>query len=278
MSDLRNARVMAIPTKQQSLDRLCELLELAPMHVSVGSSVPAEVFYTAARRFGVELEGSMPELGEAIATAAGVDWPNSLDLPPSVRCDSRLTPSKGGSTVTRYGLDRLREAVEVLLGESDVPPAAPSGVGSTYQAAKGGIDAEPTVLERDWEALDEATKAHADLQNAVAVALADAGVTPLSPRSGVDPQFDVAWEHNGRLFVAEVKSTNTKNVVQQTRLGLGQVLEYREASKATTQNEVIAVLITSTAIGAAQLAALDATDVRSVQGTDLAEGLHRAIQ
>jgi hypothetical protein len=50
-------------------------------------------------------------------------------------------------------------------------------------------------------------------------------MTPRSP--GVtDPKFDLAWEHEDVLFVAEVKSTTAENEERQLRLGLGQVLRY----------------------------------------------------
>jgi hypothetical protein len=51
-------------------------------------------------------------------------------------------------------------------------------------------------------------------------------LTPRSPQPG-EPQFDVAWVDGQILFVAEVKSLTRRNEEQQLRLGLGQVLRYR---------------------------------------------------
>jgi hypothetical protein len=39
--------------------------------------------------------------------------------------------------------------------------------------------------------------------------------------------FDLAWEEDGTLWVAEIKSLTRGNEERQLRLGLGQVLRYR---------------------------------------------------
>ncbi len=51
-------------------------------------------------------------------------------------------------------------------------------------------------------------------------------MTPRSP-TAADPNFDLAWETDVAVFVAEVKSITTANEERQLRLGLGQILRYR---------------------------------------------------
>jgi hypothetical protein len=100
-------------------------------------------------------------------------------------------------------------------------------VGGTYRPAsvsnlrdtRDPFSVDPAVVERGL-------RGHADTQNALAGAIAAAGMTPLSPVS-TDPNFDVAWEQEDRLFVAEVKSLTADNEERQLRLGLRQVLRYR---------------------------------------------------
>ena len=58
-------------TKQEALDRLCQMLNVPEMDLSPGSTIPAEVFYLAARQLGIPPEGSMPVLGQAIARVGG---------------------------------------------------------------------------------------------------------------------------------------------------------------------------------------------------------------
>lgn len=41
-----------------------------------------------------------------------------------------------------------------------------------------------------------------------------------------DPNFDLAWQREDVIYVAEIKSITNKNEEQQLRLGLGQVLRY----------------------------------------------------
>jgi DDE superfamily endonuclease len=57
------------------------------------------------------------------------------------------------------------------------------------------------------------------------------------------PNFDLAWQKNGTVFVAEVKSITVENEEQQLRLGLGQVLRYRQRLAALGYDPVVAVLV-----------------------------------
>jgi hypothetical protein len=43
-----------------------------------------------------------------------------------------------------------------------------------------------------------------------------------------EPNFDLAWRRNGTVVVAEVKRINADKEGEQLRLGLGQVLRYRQ--------------------------------------------------
>jgi hypothetical protein len=93
----------------------------------------------------------------------------------------------------------------------------------------------------DPDKVDRGNQAHADTQDALAAFLFASGIAPRSPSDG-DPEFDLAWEHDDTLFIAEVKSTTDENEERQLRLGLGQVLRYRQALSATGR-KVVAVLV-----------------------------------
>ena len=56
------------------------------------------------------------------------------------------------------------------------------------------------------------------------------------------PSFDLAWGRGDAVFVAEVKSITDENEEEQLRLGLGQVLRYRQVLSTPYRN-VIAVLV-----------------------------------
>lgn len=93
-------------TKQDQLNIMCDQLGIPRAKTSNGASLPSPVFAEAARQTGVT-GSSMPEIGEKIATKAGLRW--------GPDCDSRATPSAGGSTVTYEGLTVLNQALSKLL-------------------------------------------------------------------------------------------------------------------------------------------------------------------
>jgi hypothetical protein len=94
---------------------------------------------------------------------------------------------------------------------------------------------DPALIERGL-------KGHADTQNELARVLRQAGIEPRS-RHPREPNFDLAWEAEGTVFVAEVKSITDDNEEQQLRLGLGQVLRYRQRLKGLGYQRVVAVLV-----------------------------------
>jgi hypothetical protein len=96
-------------TKQEILDEVAVLLGKPRHEVSTGSTELKQSLVDIVDSLHLDLDRdlSKPELAEAIVRASGGDWDES--------CDSRSTPSEGGSTVTAEGLRRVREAVRRLL-------------------------------------------------------------------------------------------------------------------------------------------------------------------
>jgi hypothetical protein len=79
---------------------------------------------------------------------------------------------------------------------------------------------------KDPEKLERALKAHIDTQNLVAQIIKESGYYPLSPDKS--PNFDLAWKSETTFWVVEVKSLPKGAEVSQIRLGLGQLLHYKE--------------------------------------------------
>jgi hypothetical protein len=71
----------------------------------VGSSVYKSFLVDLCLRFGIDADGTMPQLAQRIVTEANVPYQAEA-------FDSRLTPSGGGSTVTLDGLRAILQAVE----------------------------------------------------------------------------------------------------------------------------------------------------------------------
>ena len=79
---------------------------------------------------------------------------------------------------------------------------------------------DPSIVERG-------IRGHAKTQNALADLLVTRGFIPLSPVKD-DPAYDLLWRAGECLCVAEVKSLTSDNEERQLRLGLGQLLRYRQ--------------------------------------------------
>ena len=121
-------------------------------------------------------------------------------------------------------------------------PAVP-GLGTAYRQAQVSpmpngrqpFTVDPALVERGL-------KGHADTQNALATVLQEAGIEPRS-RLPQEPNFDLAWEAGGTVFVAEIKSITDDNEEEQLRLGLGQVLRYRHHLGKLGHQRVVALLV-----------------------------------
>lgn len=94
---------------------------------------------------------------------------------------------------------------------------------------------DPSLVER-------ANREHASAQNALASYLVSCGLEPRSPAPD-EPNYDLAWTDGEVVYVTEVKSLTDANEEKQLRLGLGQVLRYRNLLS-QRYPRVCAVLIT----------------------------------
>ena len=106
------------------------------------------------------------------------------------------------------------------------PAARDAGLGREYRRANPETrTARRDPFSVDPDLVDRALWSHAETQEALAEAVTAAGLVPRSPLPG-EPVFDIAWEDNGTIVVAEVKSLTPRNEEKQLRLALGQVLRY----------------------------------------------------
>jgi hypothetical protein len=223
-------------TKQKALDRICDSLNIRRESLGPGSTEPTGPLREACRQLGLSTSGSKPELAQNIAESAGLIWDGT--------CDSRRTPSGGGATVTLVGLNRVLEALERRVSARQVT-SKPPRLGEAYREATEDTvigSREPYLI--DLSELDRATRLHARTQNKASEVIRRRGLSPMSP-GPTDPQFDLAWCCSSGLVVAEVKTVQPANHIQQVRLGLGQVIEYRHRLSGTVSDPVVAVLILS---------------------------------
>ncbi len=102
--------------------------------------------------------------------------------------------------------------------------------------------AEAAPARRDPDKVGRGLQAHRRTQRCLAEALTRAGLQPRSPARYRGPQYDLAWQTAEAVFVAEVKSLPQVHEEPQLRLGLGQVLRYRQ-QLASCDRPMVAVLM-----------------------------------
>ncbi len=127
-------------------------------------------------------------------------------------------------------------------GASPVRNLSPSGVlGLPFAAVNEDTPVSPPdSFTVDPAAVERGSAGHARTLNTLARTVEALGLE--TRRSGPnDPAFDLVWTASDDTFVAEVKCISDDNEERQLRLGLGQVLRYRNLVGAPGKN-VIAVL------------------------------------
>ena len=101
------------------------------------------------------------------------------------------------------------------------PRLSPPMLGTAYrEATVSPLPSERQPFTVDPALVERGLKGHADTQNELATGPSPAGIEPRS-RLPYEPNFDLAWEAKGTVFVAEVKSVTDENEEEQLRLGLG---------------------------------------------------------
>jgi hypothetical protein len=126
---------------------------------------------------------------------------------------------------------------------SSVERAVSPGLGAPYrQVPATELPGSWDLFSVDPALVERGLRGHTDTQNELASVLSNAGI---EPRRGLPPgpNFDLAWQKDGTVFVAEVKSITADNEEHQLRVGLGQVLRYRQRLSALGHDRVVAVLV-----------------------------------
>lgn len=99
-----------------------------------------------------------------------------------------------------------------------------TAIGGDYVNVEESVSTrEGVVFKKDPQQVDRGLRGHATTQNALANWLRTESIIPL--RAGT-VNFDLAWEVNGVLYVAEIKSLHQLNERNQIRLGIGEVIDF----------------------------------------------------
>jgi len=122
--------------------------------------------------------------------------------------------------------EKLKEEI-AAMHEPREHQLEPLGPAPYRRANEAGSVAQSDPFSVDPAIKERALRSHAATQNALADLLTSRGLCPFSSL-GDQPNFDIAWEQGDTLWVAEVKSLTVENEEKQLRLGLGQILRYRQ--------------------------------------------------
>jgi hypothetical protein len=149
--------------------------------------------------------------------------------------------------------EAIRSDVDAVFAVAGEPPLSSTGLAVTRPASVGlgapyrqvpitQLSGSQDPFSVDPALRERGLRGHTDTQNELASVLSNAGI---EPRRGLGsgPTFDLAWQKDGTVFVAEVKSTTADNEEHQLRVGLGQVLRYRQRLLALGHDRVVAVLV-----------------------------------
>jgi hypothetical protein len=181
--------------------------------------------------------------------ARWLDGAQRAQLPSSLQqsIDAHDTGTRVLSDVELAGITNvanIHSAPPVAPVSAPPPPQPPSVLGNPYQpvSAPPPSPSPPLPFSVDPDVVDRGTQAHIDTQNALANHVQNGGLSPLEPDPAMPP-YDLAWDQQGTFFVAEVKSITPTNEERQLRLGLGQVLRYTHALRASGVAPVQPVLV-----------------------------------
>lgn len=97
-------------TKTQIVERIADRLNVAAPPMSSGSTEPRRIFELVVEELGLAVDHtslSKPDLAHAIVEQADLTW-------------SVVTCESSGGTVTRQGLDLVWQAVEILIGDTNL--------------------------------------------------------------------------------------------------------------------------------------------------------------
>jgi hypothetical protein len=175
-----------------------------------------------------------------------------LRMPAQMRPGLRFRRDWSPAEVTRLGsalAETIRSEFDAVFAVADEPAlgsagrTASPGLGAPYrQVPVTGLSGSRDPFSVDPALVERGLRGHTETQNALASVLSTAGI---EPRRGLPPgpNFDLAWQKDGTVFVAEVKSITSENEEHQLRVGLGQVLRYRQRLSALGHDRVVAVLV-----------------------------------
>jgi hypothetical protein len=137
--------------------------------------------------------------------------------------------TKATSDFDSYLLECINELEQCrrLIGDSPVEMISEASYKRPVYLGKKD-KGSPEVFTKDPAKLERALMTHIDTQNQISDIISGKGFKPLSPGKGKKPDYDIAWKSYKNFWIVEVKSLPNGGETSQLRIGLGQLLHYKE--------------------------------------------------
>jgi hypothetical protein len=132
------------------------------------------------------------------------------------------------NSALQHCLEKIEPDIAERIAAVFPSAAAPLGLGVPYHLTPTpALIALGEPFDVDPDVVDRGLAAHHTTVEKLAEWVKARGWQPVLPAQG-EPRYDLAWVSGNVINVAEVKSTTLANREMQLRLGLGQVLRYRQ--------------------------------------------------
>ena len=104
--------MIQIMTKQELVNEISETAQLNKTYkLGRGSSIPSDLFIDLQNKFRVPISSGMENRAATFCDFFNVEW--------NEKCDSSQSPSGGGGTVTKLGLEQLLKAVQQAISQGN---------------------------------------------------------------------------------------------------------------------------------------------------------------
>jgi len=196
-------------------------------------------------RYSSKQESSTP-FGEVAINAIPLNFPNVGKIKSEMlRLDKEvaeiLTGVKGAKRVSQAKASGLR----MRAVDTDLVVINPNSISSRlFFASAFDLPKGKNAIEKT----QKAEKRHQNILKAMATALKSLNLQPMQSGS-----VDLATVYKDRLFIFEIKSAHSANLVAQTKHALIQILEYRMAFQKEGHKKIQATVVVEDAVVATSL-------------------------
>jgi len=190
-------------------------------------------------------ESSTP-FGEVAINAVPSNFSNAGGVKSEIlRLDQEIAEILTGVKSAKRSAKADSTSLRARMVDTDLVEINPNNITSRlFFASASDLPKGENAIEKT----QKAEKRHQDILKAMATTLKSINLQPMQSGS-----VDLATAHKNRLFIFEIKSADSANLVAQTKHALIQIMEYRMAFQKEGYKKVQAVIVVEDVVGATTL-------------------------